>query len=214
MKKYLVLLIVLSLLLIGCAEKKSGEETPTPPAEKTPVETPVSTPTPSKTPTETPVSTPSGQPGINTLFDLYNSRKMLHGTATVTISGKTEKMEYWVYYDLENNEQMVRAEGDQGVMIMIDSYEGNTLTQTIYMKDMEGVPQQQGCDWVAVKTTMTISPSESEEVKDEPVGDAFKATFTQGDVQQTYEFEFVPLDLSLFEPDGKVCTVGMFMPQG
>ena len=212
MKKYVILMIALSLLLIGCAEKKETA-TPTPSETPVPSGTPVSTPSPSGTPTETPVSTPS-QPGINTLLDLYNSKKMLHGTATVTVNGKEEKMEFWYYYDMKNNEQVVRAEGSQGVMIMKDRYEGNTLTQIMYTKGAEGMPQQQGCDWIEIKTTTTVTPSESEEVKDEPVSDAFKATFTQGNVKETYQIEFVPVDLSLFEPDGKVCTIGTFMPQG
>ncbi|WP_287795229.1 hypothetical protein [Archaeoglobus sp.] len=62
----------------------------------------------------------------------------------------------------------------------------------------------QGCDWIVITQTSTISQSESN-IGDEPVEDAFKSTFaSQGNVWE-YEVETVDYNPSLFQPDGKVC---------
>ncbi|WP_456369875.1 hypothetical protein [Geoglobus sp.] len=211
MKKLLVILAVVAIALAGCAGQKEGGT----------IETPAKTQTPTPEETRTPEQGGSGGVSageIKTLYDLFASKKMYYGRATVTENGETYTVEFWYYYDADNSEQMLRMENSEGgVMIMRNKYEGSTLTTTMYMRGMKDMPMPEGCDWVEVKTTQTVSPSEAEEVKDEPVGDAFTATLSyQGQVTQEYEGKFVDVDLTLFQPDGNVCSMmSMIMtPQG
>ena len=76
--------------------------------------------------------------------------------------------------------------------------------------------QQMGdCEWMKFTQTTTVSPSEYEDVKDEPVSESFEATLVQqGNIVQNYKIEYVDYDPSLFQPDGKVCDIGSFMSGG
>ncbi len=197
--RLLALLLVLLVALAGCSgEKPEGTE-----AVKTPEGTaPEKTPTPEKTKV-------AEKGDIKTLMDLFNAKKMYYGKVTIVENGEEKVLEFWYYYDANNNEQLIRMQQPDGVVIMRHKYEGTTLTTTMYAKGM-GMGAPQNCEWVEVKMTQQVSPGEAEEVKDEPVGDAFKATVTQqGQIVETYEAKFVDLDLSVFEPDGEVCSIAM-----
>ncbi|NOY11811.1 MAG: hypothetical protein GXO67_07005 [Archaeoglobi archaeon] len=209
-RKLVLVLAVLAVLFAGCSGgKEEVKTTPTPAAQ------PTSTPTAEQAPAGSGGSGTSAGGGINTLYDLFMAKKMYYGKASVTENGETKTVEFWYYYDADNNEQMLRMEhSDGGILIMKNRYEGNTLTTVMYMRDMQGMEMPPNCDWVEMKTTQTVSPSEAEEVKDEPVGDAFTATVShQGQVTETYEGKFVDVDLTLFQPDGNVCSMMSFMQQ-
>lgn len=214
-KTLVVVLAILALVIAGC----SGQRDET---KLTPTATPVSTPETERT--STPVQGESSGKGemstggINTLYDLFMAKKMYYGKATVIENGEERTVEFWYYYDADNNEQMMRIEhSDGGVVIMRNKYEDNTLTMAMYMKGMKDMPMPPNCDWVMVKTTQSVSPGEAEEIRDEPVGDAFTTTISyQGQVMEKYEGKFVDVDLTLFKPDGEVCSITMMMtpPQG
>ncbi|WP_457591159.1 hypothetical protein [Geoglobus sp.] len=212
-KNIAIIFAILALVLAGCSGQDGGEKPAATPAA-------TQTATPEAKDTETPTQEGGGTVSgdIKTLYDLYMSGKMYYGRATVTENGETHTVEFWYYYDADSNEQMIRMEqSNGGVMIMRNKYEGNTLTMTMYMKGMQDMPMPANCDWVMVKTTQTVSPGEAEELKDEPVGDAFTATLSyQGQVTHEYEGKFMDVDLTLFQPDGEVCSMTMMVgtPQG
>ncbi|AAB90249.1 hypothetical protein [Archaeoglobus fulgidus] len=188
MRKFVAFFVIVALaaLLAGCGGQ--GEQEQKPSEQKT-------------------TTTVAESKGIETLSDLYNSKKMVHGTAKVTLQGETTTVEFWYYFDMPNKETLLRYEGEQGGMgkmtaIIKNKYSGTTLTQTMYMKSEK--MEAQGCDWIVITQTSTISQSESN-IGDEPVEDAFKSTFaSQGNVWE-YEVETVDYNPSLFQPDGKVC---------
>ncbi|ADC66069.1 conserved hypothetical protein [Ferroglobus placidus DSM 10642] len=203
--RLLALLLVLLVVLSGCSGKEEKVETAeTPKPEKTPV----TEKTPEK---KTEVVVEEGE--INTLLDLFNAKKMYYVKATISEEGAEKTMEFWFYYDANNNEQKMRMQNSEGEVVIIKhKYEGNTLTTTMYVKNAGGINAPQNCDWVEIKTTQEISPGEAEDVKSEPVGDAFKTTVTQqGKIVEKYEAKFVDLDLSLFETHGNVCSISMMM---
>lgn len=211
MKKLVVFLAVVAIALAGCAGQKE-ENTAGTPAQ-------TQTPTPEETQTQEMRGSGGASAGeIRTLYDLFVSKKMYYGRATITENGETYTVEFWYYYDADNGEQMIRMENSEGgIMIMRNKYEGTTLTTTMYMRGMKDMPMPEGCDWIEIKTTQTVSPTEAEEIKDESVGDAFTATLSyQGQMTQEYEGKFVDVDLTLFQPDGNVCSMmSMTMtPQG
>ncbi len=216
MKKVLILLVVvLAMVFAGCAGGGKGEKQ-TPAQTSTPSET--QTPTQSPEPEETQagsVQTPASG-AIKTLYEMYVNRKMVHGTVAVTEKGKTHTSEFWFYFDADRKEKLLRMEGetDQGMsaVIIIDKYDGNTLTTTIYSKGGMATSQMGDCEWMKFTQTTTVSPSEYEDVKDEPVSDSFQATLTQqGNIVQNYKLEYIDYDGSLFQPDGKICDMGSFM---
>ncbi|AIY90333.1 hypothetical protein [Geoglobus acetivorans] len=216
MRKILIVVFAaLVLLMAGCSGQNEGAK---PAATPTPVSTPEAERTPEPAQGGSSGGSGASAGGINTLYDLFVAKKMYYGKATVVENGETRTVEFWYYYDADNNEQMIRMEHSEGgVVIMRNKYEDNTLTMTMYMKGMQNMPVSPNCDWVMVKTTQTVSPGEAEELKDEPVGDAFTATVSyQGQVMENYEGKFVDADLTLFQPDGNVCSVTMMMtpPQG
>ncbi len=219
-KAILVLVVILALALAGCSgggEKKEEKvSTPTP----TPTPTPAQTSIPEKTPTPTETyesgeTMPSGE-AIRTLYEMYVNKKMLHGTYEITADGKTQTGEYWFYYDAANNQKLARMEGqsDQGksVIIVIEKYEGNTATTTLYMKG--GQYNQMGnCEWVSFTQTITVSPSDYEGIKDEPADQAAQATLVSqgGNVVEKFNIEYVDYDPSIFQPDGQVCSMGSYI---
>ncbi len=221
MKKVLSLVVIaLALIIAGCAgggEEKSEKETPTP----SPVKTPTPAPEPEKTAEPSQTEKSPGEPGngLKTLYDLYMNKKMLHGTASMTVEGKTQTFEFWYYFDADNRELLIRMdarEGEEmGSMILRQKYEGNTLTTVMYSKGGEGMPQMEGCDWMEFKQTVTVSPSDYEDLKDEPVSESFEATMMrQGNVVENYRIEYVDYDPSIFQPDGNVCSIGSYMGRG
>ncbi len=166
--------------------------------------TPEETPTPERTKE---VAVEEGD--IKTLMDLFNAKKMYYGKAEVVENGEKKTFEFWYYFDADSNEQLLRMQQADGVVIVRYKYEDSTLTTIMFAKGM-GMSVPQNCEWVEVRMTQQVSPSEAEEVKDEPVGDSFKATVTQqGQILENYEAKFVDVDLSLFEPDGEVCSITM-----
>ena len=222
-KAIFALVVILALALAGCSgggEKKEEEiSTPTPAPTPTPAQTsiPEKTPTPAET-HEGGGTTPSGEV-IRTLYEMYVNKKMVHGTVTITENGKTHTSEFWFYFDADNRQKLLRMEGEteqgMGVVIIINKYDGNTLTTTMYSKGGMAMQQMGDCEWMKFTQTITVSPSEYEDVKDEPVSDSFEATLVQqGNIVQNYKIEYVDYDPSLFQPDGKVCDIGSFMSGG
>ncbi len=219
--RLLALLVALLVVLAGCSggKEEKVESTPveTPKAERTP--TPEKTSPPAKQEEAEETQTPSSGEAIRTLYEMYVNRKMVHGTVTVSENGKTQTTEFWYYFDFENKEKLLRMEGEteqgRGATIIINKYEGNTLTTTIYSKGGMAIQQMGDCEWMKFTQTITASPSEVEEAKDEPVSESFQATFRQqGNVVADYKIEYIDYDPTIFQPDGKVCDVGSFMSGG
>jgi len=202
----LVPLIILTIAVIGCL----GEEKR---------ETPTLAETPTPVPTETYKESKEGynkQPEtkINTLLDLFNMKKMYHGTAKITVEGKTEMYEFWGYYDANSKEQKVRMESNEGAFIIIQKYENNALITTMYMKNYQNMQMPEGCDWVELKSVQTVSPSELSKVEDKPVKDSFKDVIAQqGQIEEEYSIEFIDYDPQIFKPDGSICSMEMFSHQ-
>ena len=222
MKKLVLIFVIFAVVVAGCAGggEKKEEKTPTPEPTQTPVKTP--TPEPEKTPV--PSETEKMPPeeyggGFKTLYDLYVNKKMLHGTASITVEGATQTYEFWYYFDADSRELLIRmeaqGEGEMGTVIMRHKYEGNTMTTVMYSKGGKGMPMVEGCDWMEFRQTITVSPSEYEDVKEEPVSESFEAIMMrQGNVVENYKIEYVDYDPSVFQPDGKVCSIGSYMGGG
>ncbi len=215
-KAILVLFVVLAIALAGCSgggEKKEEKvSTPTPAPTQTSV--PEETPTPEKIP-ESGETTPSGE-AIRTLYEMFVNKKMLHGSYEITVEGKKQTGEFWFYYDASNNQKMVRMEGqmdqEKSVIIVIEKYEENTATTTMYMKGTSYNQMGGDCDWVSLTQTITVSPSEVEDIKNEPADQAVEATLVrEGNIVEHYTVEYVDYDPSLFQPDGKVCSMVSFV---
>ena len=190
MKKFVLLLVVVALaaMLAGCGGEGGEGQKPT---EQKPTTT----------------TTVTESKGIETLYDLYNSKKMVHGTAKITLQGETTTIEFWYYFDMPNKETLLRYEGQQEgakkvTAIIKNKYSDNKVTQTMYMRGEE--MGMQGCDWIVMTQSSTISQSESN-IEEEPVEEAFKSTFaSQGNVWE-YEVEMIDYNPSIFQPEGKVC---------
>jgi len=209
MKKMLIVLVLLAIAFAGCAGGGEKEE------KATPSPTPTQTPVPEKTEETTAPSSGGTSGGINTMLDLFRSKKVAHGSAIVKEEGKTYTVEFWYYFDASNKEVMMRMEGEsaqgKGVNIIRQKYEDGTVTIVIYTKSEE-MQHPEGCEWMEFRQKQTVSPSEYEDVKNEPVSKSFEATLTQqGNVVEHYKLEYVDFDPSLFQPDGKVCSFGSYM---
>ncbi len=181
MKKSIILVVLVGILILGCTAEKP--------------EKPVGTTTTVQVTTT--VQKPSQ--GISTLLEMYNSGKMYHGKVDMEVQGKKMTTEVWFYYDGQNRQQLVRAEGEGFVMITKTKYQDNKAVQEMYVK-AEQMPQN--CDWLHFKKSYEVK----ENVESEPVDKAFEATMK--DVEYKYNFEFVDADPSLFEIQGKVCEMG------
>ncbi len=188
----LFVFVAIAAMLAGCGgeggqgagEQKPAEQKPTPTVTETVVEK-----------------------GIETVSDLFNSNKMVHGTAKVTLQGETTTVEFWYYFDMPKKETLLRYEGqhegtEKITAIIRSKYSDTTVKQTMYMRGVD--MGMQGCDWIVMTQSFTISQSESK-IEDQPVEDAVKASFTSQGNMWEYEIETVDYNPSLFQPDGKVC---------
>lgn len=213
-----VLILIFAVALSGCSGSDSGEKAKpeqTPAPVKT--ETPQATPTPEET--QGGNQPPSSGEVYRTLYEMYVNKKMVHITYTVDYGNRQEIGEGWFYYDADKNQKLFRMQGNDeagfGAVIIIETFSGNTKTTTLYSKGSAGMQPAEGCDWIKVTQTMSVSPSDYENLGDEPVDQSVKVTISeQGQMVYEYNLEYVDFDPAIFQPDGKVCDVMVYSHGG